>query len=254
MAVQTVGEQQTVQAVQTVETELVQAGQAVQTAEQQTVAVQTLEQTAQVVAGNAPKQEQQDAETVLVQEVQTESKETKNLTLKGAETQNAEAGQQELKGKEQKAVETAEPAMVQKEVSKEEILEYKEKLNDFLSYHIENDETVEYIKKCYEDNKYLIDPHTAVAYGSYLNLKEELKGKTCIVSTASPYKFTRSVMNSIDAEYDKQSDFDLVDELNRLSGVKVPQAIEDIRTAPVRHNTVCDKEDMLKVVKEFLGV
>ena len=61
-------------------------------------------------------------------------------------------------------------------------------------------------------------------------------------------------MNAIDEAYDKQTDFELVDELNRLSGVKVPQAIEDIRTAPVRHNTVCDKEEMLDTVKKFLGV
>ena len=80
------------------------------------------------------------------------------------------------------------------------------------------------------------------------------KTPTVIASTASPYKFTRSVMNAIDEAYDKQTDFELVDELNRLSGVKVPQAIEDIRTAPVRHNTVCDKEEMLDTVKKFLGV
>jgi threonine synthase len=61
-------------------------------------------------------------------------------------------------------------------------------------------------------------------------------------------------MNAIDSSYDSKTDFELVDELNKLSGVKVPQAIEDIRTAPVRHNTVCEKEDMEKVVKSFLGV
>jgi len=101
-----------------------------------------------------------------------------------------------------------------------------------------------------------MDTHTAVAANVYDKYVAETGDTTptVIASTASPYKFTRSVMNSIDAEYDKQSDFELVDELNKLSGVKVPQAIEDIRTAPVRHNTVCDKEDMLKVVKEFLGV
>ena len=42
--------------------------------------------------------------------------------------------------------------------------------------------------------------------------------------------------------------------MNRLSNVKVPQAIEDIRTAPVRHDIVCDKEDMLKEVKKFLKI
>ncbi|MBQ8923904.1 MAG: threonine synthase, partial [Lachnospiraceae bacterium] len=62
------------------------------------------------------------------------------------------------------------------------------------------------------------------------------------------------VMNAIDSEYDKKTDFELVDELNRLSGVKVPQAIEDIRTAPVRHNTVCEKTEMLDEVKKFLGI
>ena len=61
-------------------------------------------------------------------------------------------------------------------------------------------------------------------------------------------------MNAIDSEYDSKSDFELVDELSKLSKVKVPQAIEDIRTAPVLHDTVCDKEDMLKVVKGFLGI
>ena len=61
-------------------------------------------------------------------------------------------------------------------------------------------------------------------------------------------------MNAIDSAYDKQSDFELVDELNKLSGVKVPQAIEDIRQAEVRHDIVCDKEDMLTEVKKFLNI
>ena len=51
-----------------------------------------------------------------------------------------------------------------------------------------------------------------------------------IASTASPYKFTRSVMEAIDKEkYGSMSDFDLVDELNKISGVDVPNAIEEIR-------------------------
>lgn len=132
----------------------------------------------------------------------------------------------------------------------------KANLASFYGNYASEAETSATIKKVYESDNYIMDTHTAVAanvYDKYVDATED-NTPTVIASTASPYKFTRSVMNSIDAEYDKQSDFDLVDELNRLSGVKVPQAIEDIRTAPVRHNTVCDKEDMLKVVKEFLGV
>ena len=62
-------------------------------------------------------------------------------------------------------------------------------------------------------------------------------------------------MEAIDAEkYDSMTDFELIDELSRISGVEVPKAIEEIRTAPVRHRTVCEVKDMRKVVKGFLGV
>ena len=47
-------------------------------------------------------------------------------------------------------------------------------------------------------------------------------------------------------------DCELVDELSRIANVKVPQAIEDIRSAEVLHKTVCEVAEMPKVVKEFL--
>ena len=101
-----------------------------------------------------------------------------------------------------------------------------------------------------------MDTHTAVASSVYGKYKAQTGDttKTVIASTASPYKFTRSVMNAIDPAYDCQTDFALVDELSRLSGVKVPQAIEDIRTAPVLHDTVCETEDMCREVKKILGI
>ncbi len=134
--------------------------------------------------------------------------------------------------------------------------EMKQKLGDFYGNYASETETAATIKKIYESDRYIIDTHTAVAATVYDKYVAETGDDrpTVIASTASPYKFTRSVMNAIDTEYDKQSDFELVDALNQLSGVKVPQAIEDIRTAPVRHNTVCETEDMLTEVKKFLGV
>ena len=132
----------------------------------------------------------------------------------------------------------------------------KEGLKDFYGNYATEEETAATIKKIYDTDKYIIDTHTAVAAAVYDKYKAETGDNTpaVIVSTASPYKFTRSVMNAIDTEYDKKSDFELVDELCRLSGVKVPKAIEEIRTAPVRHNTVCDKEAMPDEVKKFLGI
>ena len=55
-------------------------------------------------------------------------------------------------------------------------------------------------------------------------------------------------------KYDAMTDFELVDELEKISGVPVPQAIEDIRSAPVLHRDVCDADQMQNTVKNFLGI
>lgn len=133
----------------------------------------------------------------------------------------------------------------------------KEKLGDFCGYYVTEAEDAQEIAKVYKDTGYVMDTHTAVAACAYEKYKAETgdETKTVIASTASPYKFTRSVMESIDAEkYGKLGDFELVDELSRISGVAVPNAIEEIRTAPVRHKTVCEVQDMEKTVRGFLGV
>ena len=132
--------------------------------------------------------------------------------------------------------------------------EMKEKLADFYGNYATEKETAETIKKLYEETGYVIDTHTAVAATVYNKYKAQTKdeAKTVIASTASPFKFTRSVMEAIDEKYAAMDDFALVDELSKLANVKVPNAIEEIRTAPVLHDRVCDKEEMKAVVKEFL--
>ena len=117
-------------------------------------------------------------------------------------------------------------------------------------------ETMATIKKCASEYDYVIDTHTAVAksvYDKYVAQTGDTT-KTIIASTASPFKFTRSVMDAIDKKYDAMTDFELVDELSKIGNVKIPNAIEEIRTAEVRHKTVCEVDEMPKVVKEFLNV
>ncbi len=136
--------------------------------------------------------------------------------------------------------------------------EMKEQLKDFYGNYTTEAETAEAIKDLYEKTGYVIDTHTAVAagvYHKYLKETNDTDTKTVIASTASPYKFTRSVMDAIDKEkYDSMTDFELVDELSRISNVKVPQAIEDIRSAKVLHDTVCEVDEMESVVKKFLNI
>ncbi len=130
----------------------------------------------------------------------------------------------------------------------------KAELADFIGGYADEDKTAQVIKKLYESDYYIIDTHTAVAASVYYDYKEASKDetKTMIASTASPYKFARSVINAIDTKYDTLGDFELIDELSSLSKVKVPQAIEEIRSASIRHNTVCDTQDMQKTVESIL--
>ena len=132
----------------------------------------------------------------------------------------------------------------------------KKMLVDFVGGYATEEETAQAIARIYKSDNYIIDTHTAVAAHVYKQYVEKSGDTTptVIASTASPYKFTRSVMNAIDQSYDSRSDFELVDELNRLSKVKVPEAIEDIRTAPVLHDTVVDAADMCAEVKRILGI
>lgn len=133
----------------------------------------------------------------------------------------------------------------------------KAQLADFYGNYANEQENAEKIKTLYEKTGYVLDPHTAVAsvvYDKYRKETGDADTKTVIASTASPYKFTRSVMDAIDKEkYDSCTDFELVDELSRISGTAVPRAIEEIRTAPVVHDHVCEKDEMKAVVKAFLG-
>ena len=134
--------------------------------------------------------------------------------------------------------------------------EMKAQLEGFYGNYTTEKETAEVISALYEKTGYVIDTHTAVAAGVYGKYKAETKDetKTVIASTASPFKFTRSVMDAIDEKYDSMTDFELVDELSKIANVKVPQAIEDIRSAEVLHKTVCEVEEMPKVVKDFLKI
>lgn len=131
----------------------------------------------------------------------------------------------------------------------------KAELKDFYGNYTSEAETAKVIKDLYEKTGYIIDTHTAVAAGVYAKYKNDSKDtetKTVIASTASPFKFTRSVMNAIDPAYDSKTDFELVDELSKLGNVEVPQAIEEIRTAPILHDTVCEVDEMVDAVRNFL--
>ncbi len=131
----------------------------------------------------------------------------------------------------------------------------REQLADFYGGFATEDETAATIRKVFESNGYLMDTHTAVASSVYSKYVQETGDKTVtvIASTASPFKFTRSVMNALGKGDESKDDFALADELSEVSGVAIPEAVSSIRTAEIRHKTVVDKADMLKAVCDFLN-
>lgn len=115
-------------------------------------------------------------------------------------------------------------------------------------------ETAEAIHTFYERTGYVMDTHTAVAYAAYKKYKAE-SGDTrpmVIVSTASPYKFTKDVMTALDAKYADGDAFALMAELERASGVAVPQPIRGLEQREILHKNVCEKGKIKDTVKGWL--
>ena len=134
--------------------------------------------------------------------------------------------------------------------------EMKEGLKDFVGGFATEEEVKETIHDTYQKTGYVMDTHTAVAAHVCAQYRKDTKDeKKCLVaSTASPYKFVRNVMTAIDPKYDEMEDFALIDELEKVSGFPIPNAIKEIRDAEVRHTTECDADQMKEIVKNILGV
>ena len=132
----------------------------------------------------------------------------------------------------------------------------REGLSDFYGNFCSEEETRKTIHDVFRENAYVIDPHTAVAAGVLEKYREETKdGRlTVIASTASPFKFNRSVVEALTGEKSEEDDFVLADRLSALSGVPVPAAVQEIRTSPVLHDQVVDAPDMPAAVLNALGI
>lgn len=134
--------------------------------------------------------------------------------------------------------------------------EMRQQLEGFYGNYATEEDTAAAIRKLYEKTGYVIDTHTAVAAAIYDKYVSETGDhtKTLIASTASPFKFARSVMTAIEGDPGDMDEFALIDRLSEISGVKEPAAVTELRTAPVRHKNECDRDQMAGVIKNWLGI
>ena len=128
------------------------------------------------------------------------------------------------------------------------------KLANFYGGYATEEETAKAISDLFDNTGYLIDTHTAVASSVYKKYVKDTGDKTVtvIASTASPYKFTRSVMTALGKNDESLDDFELADKLSEVSGVEIPEAVTSIRNAAVRHDKVVAKDALADAVRDFL--
>ncbi len=136
------------------------------------------------------------------------------------------------------------------ELKKEELT----KLQDIYGGFATEFETSEAIKDIWNKYSYIVDTHTGVSYSVYRKYMDETgdKTKTIIVSTASPYKFSGAVMNSLSDNSQSVDDYMLIEEMAKLMGKSVPVAVKDLDKKYRIHTTICSKSDMKQELLKIL--
>ena len=113
------------------------------------------------------------------------------------------------------------------------------------------------IHEMFEQDKYLCDTHTAVAINVYKQYVEETGDKTpsVIASTASPYKFSKAVLEAVEPNATlPETEFDMVDELYKVSGAEVPAPLANLKNKTARFSDVTEVNDMENYVLGALGI
>ena len=110
------------------------------------------------------------------------------------------------------------------------------------------------IGKVWAEEKYLLDPHTAVAWTVADQFAHTHRdgAPVVVLSTASPYKFPAAVLSALGQKV-SEDEFAVMEDLHISTGVPVPKNLAALREKPVRHTDCIDREDMLSYVLEKAG-
>ncbi len=128
--------------------------------------------------------------------------------------------------------------------------------SSFYGGYCDEENTKTTIRNLFDSKKYLCDTHTSVAVSVYDNYVKETGDKTpaVIASTASPYKFSKSVLEALSSDALPENEFDMVDLLHSISDTKVPTPISELKGYKARFNNVTEKDTMKEAVLKALGI
>jgi threonine synthase len=127
---------------------------------------------------------------------------------------------------------------------------------EFYGGYCDDVDTKKTIKEIYDKYGYTCDTHTAVAVKVYEDYKSQTgdDNKTIIASTASPYKFSASVLEAIDGKVADIDEYDMVNILNERSNMPIPQSLAELKGKERRFNGTIEKTQMEEFVLENLGL
>lgn len=128
--------------------------------------------------------------------------------------------------------------------------------DEFYGGFCDDEQTKATIHEIYQKYSYTCDTHTAVAVKVYEDYKRETGDmtKTVIASTASPYKFSASVLEAVEGGKSDLDEYSMVDKLAELSNITVPAALADLKNKPERFNDSIEKDTMKEYVLKNLGI
>ena len=135
------------------------------------------------------------------------------------------------------------------QLEKERRFAWKDKIEGFSSGRIAENEVREEIGRMWQEERILLDPHTAVASA----LLHKRKEKGIVVATASPFKFPRFVLESL-GDAPGNDPFEDVKRLSDKTALPIPEAMAKLAFAPITQDRVCTYEKMEQTVWEVLDV
>ena len=130
----------------------------------------------------------------------------------------------------------------------------KEFLKDFYGNYASTDEVYKAIKEVYKNDGYLMDTHTAVGYVVLNKYKKETgdNKQALIASTASPYKFPKSICRALGIDVSNRSDFEILKLLNEETHIDIPNNLKNLESKNIIHKDNCHKDYMKDVLIKFL--
>ena len=125
---------------------------------------------------------------------------------------------------------------------------------DFSAYCCDESETLSEIRRCFGENGYLPDTHTAVAlHAAQAYKKAESSGAPVVVlSTASPFKFPTAVLTAL-GETPEGDAFAQMAKLSQVSGLEAPASLACLQGRTYLHNDVIEKSDISDYVLNTLS-